>query len=125
MRLAHSAVGPIDRHCETLLSPAEDQRLIIFTPAPGTSAIEHLRLLRVLGHDDFGAAQIPAFAWNREANRSCTVMGHRRTARRLRCIRTAFGCVRSLWCGSTPSRSRDLSPHGRERCPRIELGEHL
>ncbi|MGV9379685.1 MmyB family transcriptional regulator [Nonomuraea sp. NPDC003707] len=26
---------------------------------------------------------------------------------------------------STPSRSRDLSPHGRERCPRIELGEHL
>lgn len=53
MRLAHSAVGPIDLHCETLLSPAEDQRLIIFTPAPGTSAIDHLSLLRVLGHDHF------------------------------------------------------------------------
>ncbi|MEV4109688.1 helix-turn-helix transcriptional regulator [Nonomuraea sp. NPDC049695] len=53
MRLAHSAVGPIDLLCETLLSPAEDQRLIIFTPAPGTSAIDHLSLLRVLGHGDF------------------------------------------------------------------------
>ncbi|MFC4121732.1 helix-turn-helix transcriptional regulator [Nonomuraea zeae] len=53
MRVSHPAVGPIDLNCEVLLSPAEDQRLVIFTPAPGTSAIDHLSLLRVLGHDDF------------------------------------------------------------------------
>ncbi|MEV4068141.1 helix-turn-helix transcriptional regulator [Nonomuraea fuscirosea] len=53
MRVAHAAVGAIELHCETLLSPAEDQRLVIYTPVPGTSAIEHLSLLRVLAHNDF------------------------------------------------------------------------
>ncbi|MEV6032937.1 hypothetical protein AB0L65_17395 [Nonomuraea sp. NPDC052116] len=69
-RRAHSAAGPIDLHWETLLSPAEDQRLIILTPAPGTSAIDRLSLLRVLGHDDFvpaadsvRGAVYPASSW--------------------------------------------------------------
>ncbi|MEV5709968.1 helix-turn-helix transcriptional regulator [Actinoallomurus sp. NPDC052274] len=53
LRVDHPVIGPIELECETLLSPAEDQRLTIFTPPPGTSNIDHLSLLRVLGHDDF------------------------------------------------------------------------
>ncbi|MCO5997247.1 helix-turn-helix transcriptional regulator [Actinoallomurus rhizosphaericola] len=56
VRVDHPAIGPIELECETLLSPAEDQRLTIFTPPPGTSNIDHLSLLRVLGHDDFTPA---------------------------------------------------------------------
>ncbi|MCO6009804.1 helix-turn-helix transcriptional regulator [Actinoallomurus purpureus] len=53
VRVDHPAIGPLELECETLLSPAEDQRLTIFTPPPGTATIDHLSLLRVLGHDDF------------------------------------------------------------------------
>ena len=53
MRVDHPAIGPIELECETLLSPAEDQKLLIFTPPPGTPTIDHLSLLRVLGHDEF------------------------------------------------------------------------
>ncbi|MCP2342475.1 helix-turn-helix transcriptional regulator [Actinomadura rupiterrae] len=60
MRVDHPAVGPLDLDCEVLLSPAEDQRLVIFTPAPGTSTAEQLSLLRVLGHDAFGRPAAPA-----------------------------------------------------------------
>jgi hypothetical protein len=56
IRIAHPSIGPIDLECETLLSPAEDQKLIIFTPPPGTSNIDHLSLLRVLGHDEYAPA---------------------------------------------------------------------
>jgi len=56
MRINHPAVGHIELECETLLSPAEDQRLLIFTPPPGTSDIGHLSLLRALGHDEFPQA---------------------------------------------------------------------
>ncbi|WP_433185941.1 helix-turn-helix transcriptional regulator [Actinoallomurus sp. CA-150999] len=56
VRVDHPAIGPIDLECETLLSPAEDQRLTIFTPPPGTSTTDNLSLLRVLGHDDFTPA---------------------------------------------------------------------
>lgn len=56
MRVNHPAIGPIELECETLLSPAEDQKLLIFTPPPGTSNIDHLSLLRVLGHDEFTPA---------------------------------------------------------------------
>jgi transcriptional regulator with XRE-family HTH domain len=56
VRVDHPMIGPIELECETLLSPAEDQRLTIFTPPPGTANIDHLSLLRVLGHDDFTPA---------------------------------------------------------------------
>jgi transcriptional regulator with XRE-family HTH domain len=56
LRVDHPVIGPIELECEILLSPAEDQRLTIFTPPPGTSNIDHLSLLRVLGHDDFTPA---------------------------------------------------------------------
>ena len=56
MRVDHPAVGPVELDCETLLSPTEDQKLVIFTPPPGTPDIDHLSLLRVLGHDEFTRA---------------------------------------------------------------------
>jgi transcriptional regulator with XRE-family HTH domain len=56
VRVDHPAIGPIELECETLLSPAEDQRLTIFAPPPGTANIDNLSLLRVLGHDDFTPA---------------------------------------------------------------------
>jgi hypothetical protein len=56
IRVDHPAIGPLELECETLLSPAEDQKLLIFTPPPGTSNIDHLSLLRVLGHDEFTPA---------------------------------------------------------------------
>jgi transcriptional regulator with XRE-family HTH domain len=56
VKIAHPAIGPLELECETLLSPAEDQKLTIFTPPPGTSNIDHLNLLRVLGHDEYTRA---------------------------------------------------------------------
>ena len=52
----HPVVGPVELECETLLSPAEDQKLVIFTPAPGTPAIDGLSLLRGLDHGEFTPA---------------------------------------------------------------------
>jgi hypothetical protein len=49
MRVIHPEIGPVELDCETLLAPTEDQRLLIFTPPPGTGDIDLLRLLRVLG----------------------------------------------------------------------------
>ncbi|WP_354640321.1 helix-turn-helix transcriptional regulator [Kitasatospora camelliae] len=53
MRVVHPAIGPIDLDCEALLTPTEDQRLLIFTPPPGTDR-SHLELLRVIGTERFG-----------------------------------------------------------------------
>jgi hypothetical protein len=49
LRVRHPEIGPIEFDCETLLTPAEDQRLIVFTPPPGSPSIEALDLLRVVG----------------------------------------------------------------------------
>jgi transcriptional regulator with XRE-family HTH domain len=57
MRIDHPAVGPIELDCQVLLSPAEDQRLSIFTPPPGSPSVDHLRLLNVLSHDNFTPAE--------------------------------------------------------------------
>lgn len=56
MRVNHPAIGPIELECETLLSPAEDQKLVLFTPPPGTPAIDYLSRLRALNHDEFTQA---------------------------------------------------------------------
>lgn len=53
MRVSHPSIGDIELDCETLLTPAEDQRLLIFTPPPGSAAAEHLEFLRVLGNQQF------------------------------------------------------------------------
>ncbi|MBO2453588.1 helix-turn-helix domain-containing protein [Actinomadura barringtoniae] len=49
MRVQHPSLGPVELECESLLTPAEDQRLLVFTPPPGTDAIDYLGLLRVVG----------------------------------------------------------------------------
>ncbi|MWA01364.1 hypothetical protein F8568_013415 [Actinomadura sp. LD22] len=49
MKVLHPEVGAIEFDTEALLTPAEDQRVFVFTPPPGTGAIEALELLRVVG----------------------------------------------------------------------------
>jgi transcriptional regulator with XRE-family HTH domain len=49
MRVLHPEVGPIEFDAEVLLTPTEDQRLVVFTPPPGTAASDALALLRVIG----------------------------------------------------------------------------
>ncbi|MEU9020812.1 helix-turn-helix transcriptional regulator [Actinomadura sp. NPDC048394] len=49
MKVLHPEVGAIEFDTEALLTPAEDQRVFVFTPPPGTSSIEALELLRVIG----------------------------------------------------------------------------
>lgn len=56
-RTHHPVVGPIDLDIETLLIPERDQRLVLYTAAPGTPSHEALRLLRVVGTQDLTPAK--------------------------------------------------------------------
>jgi len=56
MRVRHPAVGTLEFDSEILLTPAEDQHLLIFTPPPVGDTAEKLALLRVAGHQDLAAA---------------------------------------------------------------------
>ncbi|MCD0452596.1 helix-turn-helix transcriptional regulator [Actinocorallia sp. API 0066] len=47
--IRHPVVGEIDLHCDTLEVPDLDQRVVLYTAAPGTPAHEALALLRVVG----------------------------------------------------------------------------
>jgi transcriptional regulator with XRE-family HTH domain len=58
MRVLHPTVGHLELDCEILLTPSEDQRLHIFTAPPGTDYDDYLRLLGVLGHEQFATATI-------------------------------------------------------------------
>ena len=49
-RLVHPQVGLIEVNCLNLFSEDGRQRLLCFTPAVGTDAVEQLELLSVLGH---------------------------------------------------------------------------
>jgi transcriptional regulator with XRE-family HTH domain len=53
LRVQHPTVGLLELDCETLLTPTEDQRLMLFTAPPGTPAAEYLDLLRVVGQESF------------------------------------------------------------------------
>ena len=53
IRVQHPAIGPIELDYETLLTPTEDQRLIVFTAPPGTPTVDYLELLRVVGNETF------------------------------------------------------------------------
>lgn len=53
MRVIHPAVGPVDLDCQVLLAQEEDQRLVLFTPPPGSDTADRLALLRVLGTERF------------------------------------------------------------------------
>ncbi|WP_229379337.1 helix-turn-helix transcriptional regulator [Streptomyces sp. VRA16 Mangrove soil] len=48
-RLRHPVVGAMEFDYEALLTPAEDQRLVIYTPPPGSATYEALELLREVG----------------------------------------------------------------------------
>ncbi|WP_433288762.1 helix-turn-helix transcriptional regulator [Pseudonocardia sp. CA-142604] len=52
MCVLHPSIGLIELDSETLLTPAEDQRLLVFTPPPGSATAEKLSLLRVIGDQD-------------------------------------------------------------------------
>jgi hypothetical protein len=49
-RVQHPTIGPIELDCETLLTPCDDQRLLVYTAPPGTDCLD---LLRVVGHEAF------------------------------------------------------------------------
>ncbi len=49
MKVLHPEIGAMEFDAETLLTPAEDQRLVVFTPPPGSPAVEALELLGVIG----------------------------------------------------------------------------
>ncbi|MEU4075890.1 MmyB family transcriptional regulator [Streptomyces venezuelae] len=53
MRVAHPLIGPVDLDCQVLLAPEGEQRLVLYTPPPGTDAAERLALLRVVGTEQF------------------------------------------------------------------------
>ncbi len=56
IRVLHPLIGHIELDCEILLAPTEDQRLLIFTAAPGTDYASDLELLRAIGHEQFPGA---------------------------------------------------------------------
>jgi transcriptional regulator with XRE-family HTH domain len=53
IKVQHPTIGPIELDFETLLTPTEDQRLVVFTAPPGTPAVDYLDLLRVVGQEEF------------------------------------------------------------------------
>ncbi|MER5205120.1 helix-turn-helix transcriptional regulator [Streptomyces sp. NPDC002825] len=53
MRVAHPLIGAVDLDCQVLLAPEGEQRLVLYTPPPGTDAGERLALLRVVGTEQF------------------------------------------------------------------------
>ncbi|OLT19318.1 XRE family transcriptional regulator [Pseudonocardia sp. CNS-139] len=56
MRVVHPAVGLLELDGETLLTPAADQKLLVFAPPPGSSSADKLALLGVVGDQRFAAA---------------------------------------------------------------------
>jgi len=46
MRINHPALGPIELDSELLLTPAEDQQFLVFTPPPGSTTADQLAQLR-------------------------------------------------------------------------------
>ncbi|NGN64936.1 helix-turn-helix domain-containing protein [Streptomyces sp. A7024] len=53
-RFVHPVVGLLEVDCEVLLSPAHDQRLVLYTAPPGSDTAQRLELLRVIGLQDMG-----------------------------------------------------------------------
>lgn len=53
IKVQHPTIGLVELDAETLLTPAEDQRLLMFTAPPGTPNVDHLELLRVVSNETF------------------------------------------------------------------------
>ncbi|HEX4249095.1 MAG TPA: helix-turn-helix transcriptional regulator [Pseudonocardia sp.] len=56
LRINHPALGPLELDSELLLTPAEDQQFLVYTPPPGSNAADQLARLRAAPHP----APIPA-----------------------------------------------------------------
>jgi transcriptional regulator with XRE-family HTH domain len=54
-QMHHAIVGTLELDCQTLEIPDHDQRLLLYTAAPGTPSHASLQLLRVLGTQDMSA----------------------------------------------------------------------
>jgi transcriptional regulator with XRE-family HTH domain len=54
-RIAHPQVGPIEVQCQRLAAESEAQILLVYTVTPGTEDAEKLRLLSVIGDQEFAA----------------------------------------------------------------------
>ncbi|MBO0810413.1 MAG: helix-turn-helix domain-containing protein [Microlunatus sp.] len=61
--VVHPEVGEIEVDCQALFTEDQSQALVVLTPEPGSEAEEKIRLLTVLGHEQFAkspdAAQLP------------------------------------------------------------------
>jgi len=55
----HPQLGRIELDCDALLLPDVDQRLIVYSAAPGTPEADALALLRVVGLQDLGDPATP------------------------------------------------------------------
>jgi transcriptional regulator with XRE-family HTH domain len=53
--LMHPELGPIEVDCQALFTEDQSQALLVLTPAPGSEAEDKIRLLAVLGHEEFAA----------------------------------------------------------------------
>ncbi|HLU60008.1 MAG TPA: helix-turn-helix transcriptional regulator [Pseudonocardia sp.] len=53
MRVIHPVVGSIDLDCETVATPSDDQRLVVFFPPPGSTVADRLARLSVTGSVEF------------------------------------------------------------------------
>lgn len=53
MRIQHPSLGPLELDSELLLTPAEDQRVLLFTAPAGSTTASQLDLLRVVGTERF------------------------------------------------------------------------
>ncbi|WP_107080023.1 helix-turn-helix transcriptional regulator [Streptomyces sp. NBRC 109706] len=53
MRVLHPVVGALDLDCQVLLAPEGDQRVVLYTPPPGSDTADRLALLRVVGDQQF------------------------------------------------------------------------
>ena len=56
-RFDHPALGSITLDCDVLLLPEADQRMVVYSAAPGTPADEALALLRVVGPQELATAR--------------------------------------------------------------------
>ena len=54
-RIVHPRVGVLELDCQTLVAETEAQRLLVYTATPGSEDAEKLRLLAVIGAQEFAA----------------------------------------------------------------------
>lgn len=55
--VAHPAFGELVLDCDTLHVPDVDQRLLVYSAAPGSPAAQALALLRVVGTQDLSTVR--------------------------------------------------------------------